>query len=36
MATLDDPSKEEVTAAIEAVHAAYAEIDGIFTNGSHG
>jgi len=36
MATLDDPSKEAVTAAIEAVHAAYAEIDGIFTNGSHG
>lgn len=36
MATLDDPSKEAVTAAIDAVHAAYAEIDGIFTDGSHG
>lgn len=36
MATLDDPSKEAVTAAIDAVHTAYAEIDGIFTDGSHG
>jgi soluble cytochrome b562 len=36
MATLDDPSKEAVTASIEAVHAAYSEIEGIFTTGSHG
>ncbi|MBT8398430.1 MAG: hypothetical protein KJN92_15760 [Gemmatimonadetes bacterium] len=36
MAVLDDPSRSEVDAAIDAIHSAYEEIDGIFTNGSHG
>jgi hypothetical protein len=36
MATLDNPNRADVEAAIEAVHSAYAEIDGIFTDGSHG
>ncbi len=36
MATLDNPGKEAVTAAVESVHAAYSEIEGIFTTGSHG
>ncbi len=37
MATLDDPNREAVDAAIEAVHGAYAEIEGIYDGGgSHG
>jgi len=32
MATLDDPSKADVEAAIEAIHAAYEEIEGIYDN----
>lgn len=36
IAGLDDPNRADVEAAIETVHAAYQEIEGIFTNGSHG
>jgi hypothetical protein len=36
MATLDDPNRSDVEAAIEAVHAAYSEIEGIYDSGSHG
>jgi hypothetical protein len=36
MGTLDDPSRADVEAAVEAVHSAYANVEGIFTNGSHG
>ena len=36
MATLDDPSRADIEAAIEAIHTAYQEAEGIFDNGSHG
>jgi hypothetical protein len=36
IATLENPSRDGVNAAIEAVHEVYVEIDGIYTNGSHG
>jgi hypothetical protein len=36
IATLENPSRDEVDAAIEGVHEKYAEIDGIYANGSHG
>jgi hypothetical protein len=36
IATLEDPSRGEVDSAIETVHAVYAEMEGIYTNGSHG
>jgi hypothetical protein len=36
MATLDDPSKADVEAAIDTVHAAYEEVEGIFDSGSNG
>ncbi|MGD2122908.1 MAG: hypothetical protein PVJ76_14235 [Gemmatimonadota bacterium] len=34
--TLENPSRDEVDAAIEAIHAAYAEMDAIYTSGSNG
>jgi hypothetical protein len=36
IATLDSPSKADVDAAIDAVHVAYEEVEGIFDTGSHG
>ena len=36
IATLSDPSRADVEAAIDAVHAAYEEVEGIFDAGSHG
>jgi len=36
IATLDNPSKAEVEAAIDTIHSAYEEIEGIFPSGSHG
>ena len=37
MATLDNPSREEVDAAIETIHGSYSEIEGIYDGGgSHG
>jgi hypothetical protein len=36
MASLQDPRKAEVEAAIEAVHDAYGEVEAIFDEGSHG
>ena len=38
VATLDNPSRADVEAAIEAIHAAYSEIEGIYDGdaGSHG
>jgi hypothetical protein len=36
MTTLSDPSSAEVEAAIDAVHAAYEEVEGIFDTSSHG
>ncbi len=36
IAILENPSRDDVNAAIEAVHAAYAELDGIYAGGSHG
>jgi hypothetical protein len=36
IATLENPSRDKVGAAIEAVHTVYAEMEGIYTNGSHG
>jgi len=36
IATLDDPSKADVEAAIDTVHAAYEEVEGIFDSGSNG
>lgn len=35
IATLDDPNRSDVEAAIEAVHSAYAEIEGIYDATSH-
>lgn len=35
LATLEDPSRDAVEADIEAVHSAYAAIEGIFDGGSH-
>ena len=36
MASLQDPLKAEVEAAIETVHDAYGEVEAIFDEGSHG
>jgi hypothetical protein len=36
IATLEDPSRTEVEAAIEAVHTVYEEMEAIYTDGSHG
>ena len=36
ISALDDPDRATVEAAIEAVHAAYSEVEGIYDNGSHG
>jgi hypothetical protein len=36
ISTLEDPSRDAVEADIEAVHSAYAAIEGIFDGGSHG
>ena len=36
IATLENPSRADVEAAIEAVHSAYAEMEGIYTGESHG
>ena len=36
LATMDDPNREAVDAGVEAVHSAYAAIEGIFDGGSHG
>ncbi|MFH1766343.1 MAG: hypothetical protein ABIF09_19340 [Gemmatimonadota bacterium] len=36
IATLDSPSRTDVEAAIDAVHAAYEEVEGIFDTSSHG
>lgn len=35
LGALDDPNRDEVEAAIEAVHAAYSAVEGIFDSGSH-
>lgn len=36
VATLENPSRDAVDTGIEAVHSAYAAIEGIFDGGSHG
>ena len=35
VATLADPSRADVEAAIDTVHSAYQEVEGIFDAGSH-
>jgi len=36
ISTLDNPSRADVDAAIDAVHVAYEEVEGIFDAGTHG